>query len=224
MDEDGRRRDGPRGAEGRRPADVFVPCWRSGRPAALDFAVSSGLRVGALTLSAEDGSSNVESYAAWKRAYLHTAEHCNETGIEFVPMVVEASGGGWGADARSALRDLSRAASQLTGDSAACKAEQFAQSLSITLHRANARAILRRAPMQPSAPPALAAAHAALAGAAADAAAAAPSRPASPSRTSASAASGTPAPAAAAPLGAPHTAAAAAAVAGQAAGSSSSGP
>ena len=135
VEEDGRRRDGPRGADGRWAADVFIPCWRSGRPTALDFVVASGLRVGALTLSAEDVSSAVEAYAARKRAYLDTAARCDETGTAFAPMVVEASGGGWGADTRSSLRDLSRIA-LLTGDSAACN-EQLAQSLFITPHRAN---------------------------------------------------------------------------------------
>eukprot|EP00973_Karenia_brevis_P024501 3379831-Karenia_brevis.AAC.1 len=34
----------PQGPGARRPADVFLPRWRAGPPAALDFAVTSGLR------------------------------------------------------------------------------------------------------------------------------------------------------------------------------------
>ena len=33
---------------GRRPADVWVPQWQTGRPAAWDFAVTSGLQQGRL--------------------------------------------------------------------------------------------------------------------------------------------------------------------------------
>ena len=41
---------------------------------------------------------------------------------------------------------FSSSAAKLTGESPSEKAEQFAQSLSIILHRTNARAVLRRAP------------------------------------------------------------------------------
>jgi hypothetical protein len=170
-EEDGRRREGSRGADGRRPADIFLPCWRAGCPAALDFAVTSGLRIGALSLSAVDGASNAESYASFKRHHLDTGTHCSDEGIDFVPMIVEASGGGWGSDARRVWHELGRAASRLSGDPAAAKSEHFLQTLSITLHRANARAILRRAPTPNAALPAFAAAQAVLAGASADRAA-----------------------------------------------------
>eukprot|EP00662_Eupelagonemidae_sp_cell21_P057198 gene57198-biopygen1283 len=97
-EEDGQQRGGARGPDGRRPADVYLPCWRVGRPAALDFAVTSGLRIGAVGESAADGSAATTLYAARKRAFLDTDAHCAEQGLEFIPMVVEASGGGWGSD------------------------------------------------------------------------------------------------------------------------------
>eukprot|EP00666_Eupelagonemidae_sp_cell4sb_P017874 gene17874-biopygen36351 len=171
LPEDGARREGALGAAGRRPADVFLPCWRAGRPAALDFAVTSGLRMGSLALSAADGSAAVEAYAARKRDHLDTAAHCDEAGIDFIPMIVEASGGGWGSDSRRVWHELAHAAARLTGDPAPTKLEQLYQSLSVTLHRANARAILVRAPVPCNSLPAVAAAQAVLAGAVADQAA-----------------------------------------------------
>ena len=39
----------------RRPADVYIPRWRRGAPAALDFAVTSGLRGDILARSPVDG-------------------------------------------------------------------------------------------------------------------------------------------------------------------------
>ena len=40
----------------RRPADVYLPKWRRGAPAALDLAVTSGLRADMLNKTLDDGS------------------------------------------------------------------------------------------------------------------------------------------------------------------------
>jgi len=84
---------------------------------------------------------------------------------------MEASGGSWGPDARKMLHELSKAAARLTGDPPAEKLEQFYQTLSIALHRANARSILRRFPAPPPATSVVASAQAALARAHAESAA-----------------------------------------------------
>ena len=44
--------------EARRPADVFIPRWDLGGSAALDFAVTSGLRTNQLEQTAADGLSS----------------------------------------------------------------------------------------------------------------------------------------------------------------------
>jgi hypothetical protein len=136
---------GPQGADGRRPADVFIPHWRLGQPAAFDFAVSSGLRVGFLDESAKDGSSSGTAYAEAKRLHLDTARVCAEEGLSFIPLVCEAHGGSWGCEARVVWKEAAKSAALLSGESAALKLEHLMQSLSVTLHRANARAILGRA-------------------------------------------------------------------------------
>ena len=83
----------------RRPADVFLPKWRRGAPAALDLAVTSSLRKDLVAKSAKDGSSAVKAYEDHKRSHLDTETICREEGITFIPLVCEADGGGWGPSA-----------------------------------------------------------------------------------------------------------------------------
>ena len=80
-------------------------------------------------------------------------------------MIVEASSGSWGTTARDMFRELAKTAARLTGDPQSVKLEQSLQTLSVCVHRANARAILRRAPAIPPPHSAMAAAQAALAAA-----------------------------------------------------------
>ena len=68
-------------------------------------------------------------------------------------------------EALAVLRLLARASARLTGERPAVLAERFVQNLSITLHRANARAIVCRASAGVQTDPALAAARAELAAA-----------------------------------------------------------
>ena len=48
--------------ENRRPADVYIPKWRRGIPAALDFAVTNGLLVYLVNKSANNNSAVTEAY------------------------------------------------------------------------------------------------------------------------------------------------------------------
>ena len=131
-------------ASGRRPADIWLPRWRSGAPAALDFAVTSGLRSGLIASSAASAASAAEHYEEVKRRHLDTARCCSEVGLAFVPMVVEAHGGGWGPEARRALATLAKRDAAASGEDSAILADQLAQRLAVSLHRENARALLRR--------------------------------------------------------------------------------
>ena len=128
----------------RRPADVYIPKWRRGTPAALDFAVTSGLRKDIVGRSAEDGSSATILYEEFKRSHLDTAKLCKEEGITFIPMVCEADGGSWGPAANHVWGELAKSKSVLTGELSSTIAVQMLQSLGIILHRENARSILRR--------------------------------------------------------------------------------
>ena len=84
--------DGGRGAGHRRPADVRVAQWGLHGAAAFDLAVTSGLRAGAvLAESARSGVAAAEAYEARKRTHLQTEQHCKAEGLQFVPLVAEAS-------------------------------------------------------------------------------------------------------------------------------------
>ena len=129
---------------GRRPADIWLPGWMEDGPAALDFAVTSGLRADVLHASALDGGHSTEAYEDVKRLYLDTAAQCSAQGLQFVPLVVEAHGGGWGPSAVTLWKKLAKEYASASGihNSVACS--EIAQRLSTTLQRECARAISRR--------------------------------------------------------------------------------
>ena len=68
--EDGSDMPHPDDATQRRPADVYLPRWSSGGPAALDFAITSGLQIGSLASTAADGTAPTTSYENKKRDHL----------------------------------------------------------------------------------------------------------------------------------------------------------
>ena len=130
----------------RRPADVFLPRWRRGAPAALDIAVTSGLRSDLIDKSAVDGSNATTLYEDFKRTHLNTEQLCKDEGITFIPVVCEADGGGWGEAANRVWAELAKHKSIMTGEHSSTIATQLLQTLGLILHRENARAIIRRFP------------------------------------------------------------------------------
>ena len=128
----------------RRPADIYIPRWRRGIPAALDFAVTSGLRVDLVNKSVHDNSAATEAYERLKRTYRNTEESCQAEGISFIPVICEADGGGWGPAAHRVWSELAKTKAMLTGEQNSTIANRLLQTLGLILHRENARAILRR--------------------------------------------------------------------------------
>ena len=141
LPEDGVKRVTP---AARRPADVYIPRWHQGTPAALDFAVTSGLRANALRATLQDAGSATASYEDFKNNYLNTRSSCIDEGIQFKPMIMEAVGGGWGPTAIKVFYDLAKTKATLTGETTNTALNHIYQNLGIRLHRENARAILRR--------------------------------------------------------------------------------
>ena len=141
---DEERLEGESSQDARRPADIFLPRWHLGGSAALDFAVTSGLRGDCLADSARDGSSVLKSYEDRKRGFLDTAEKCRQAGILFVPMIIEAHSGAWGASAKKVLRELGRCTAMANGSDSRVEADRGLQALAVSLQRENARAVLRR--------------------------------------------------------------------------------
>jgi len=99
----------------RRPADVYLPTWTNGAPAALDFAVTSPQRQEAMASVGAGGPGGLELYEAFKRDHLDTASCCARQGLTFVPMVVEPTGA-WGSTALSTLSALAKRSAAYSGD------------------------------------------------------------------------------------------------------------
>ena len=141
LPEDGIKRDRP---EARRPADIFLPRWRNGSAVALDFAVTSGLRPSTIRGTLHDASAAACNYEDFKNRHLDTKRTCIDEGFEFIPMVAEAVGGGWGPAAAKVFYNLAKAKSAISGETKNTILHQLHQNLGILLHRCNARSVLRR--------------------------------------------------------------------------------
>ena len=128
---------------------MYLPRWKQGTPAALDFAVTSGLQNSMVARSAVDGTTATSIYEDYKRSHLDTEVKCREEGIEFIPMICEADGGGWGEAAHKVWSELAKRKAIIAGELNSTIANRLLQSLGIILHRENARAILRRLPTNP---------------------------------------------------------------------------
>ena len=130
----------------RRPADVYLPRWQRGTPAALDLAVTSGLQADMVDRSSEDAAAATTSYEDLKRSHLDTENKCRDDGLTFIPIVVEADGGGWGKAAHQVWSELAKRKAIIAGERDSTMVSRILQSLGIILHKENARSILRRMP------------------------------------------------------------------------------
>jgi hypothetical protein len=108
--------------------------------------VTSGLCTDRLMDSVRDYSSAAARYEGFKCSHLRTQDHCRADGLVFIPMVVEASGGGWGSEAAKVWSELAKTLALATGELRAITSARILRSLAIILHRENAHAILRRSP------------------------------------------------------------------------------
>ena len=146
---DAEEADGP--ARGRRrPADIYLPRGPGGRPAAIDFACTSGLRSDTVRSAADAPERVTESYEAFKRNVKpqgeteSTEEECTQSGFSFIPLVMESHGGGSSHTSRRTLDTIARNAAARWNESPDTASLRIAQRLSMSLRRENARAILRR--------------------------------------------------------------------------------
>eukprot|EP00438_Fugacium_kawagutii_P027391 Skav208438 [mRNA] locus=scaffold1952:148218:149072:+ [translate_table: standard] len=137
-------------ASGRRPADIYLPAWGLHGPAALDLAVSSGLRSAVLAASAQDGGHAASAYESRKRSFQNTDQQCRGQGLQFLPVVAEACGGGLAPQALVVLRTLGSLLAAKTGQATSTEVEHLYQGLSVALQRESARAVLRRLPALPA--------------------------------------------------------------------------
>ena len=125
------------------PADVYLPSWTFGAPAALDFAVTSPQRAEVLAEASRSAGAAARAYESFKRGYLDTEADCRRQGITFIPMIAETSGG-WSENAAKVFKSIAHAGSLRTGGNPRAIAERYFQNLSVSIRRANACATLRR--------------------------------------------------------------------------------
>ena len=126
-----------------RPADVYLPNWKRGQPAALDVTVISTMQQ--LT---RDRASVVPGYALQvgeERKMAAHAEACRSVGIAFTPLVVETLGG-WCQEAINTVKDIGRIQGHRLGISPSESTRHLFQRLSISLWKGNASLWIRRQP------------------------------------------------------------------------------
>ena len=125
-----------------RPADILIPHWDLGKPAALDLTVTSTLN--SSTLMEAGVTSGSAALAAEVRKHNANDAKCSELGWSCIPIAVETYGC-WGAEA---MQTLSCLASRLATRGNCSKSHATCLlygRFSLTLMRANARALLSRA-------------------------------------------------------------------------------
>ena len=131
----------------RRPADVWLPRGggrSAGRPEAIDFAVTCGIRPSRVSLACRAPEDVLQEYTEYKNNHNDTAAECQRQGFLFTPFIVEAHGGSWCPDARR-LADFT-ARQQVAAGMWAKEGLplRLAQRISCTIQVQNARAMLRR--------------------------------------------------------------------------------
>ena len=126
-----------------RPADVFLPSWLHGRPAALDVTVVSPLQAQVIQQAASVQGSAL-SVAEQRKRSVHLAD-CQRVGVSFLPMAVESLGG-WSRDALSTIRLIGHHLGTRIGLPPKDVSHHLLQRLSVTLWRFNAQMWLNRSP------------------------------------------------------------------------------
>ena len=127
----------------RRPADVYVPGWAAGVPAALDFAVTAPHRVEYLPLSTTTPAWSANQYAERKAQHLNTARICEMAGVSFVPMVVETTGA-WDVAAGAVLHRMAKHAALRHGTETPDEYQAILARCCVAVRRARAQAAIRR--------------------------------------------------------------------------------
>ena len=111
-------------------------------PAALDLAVTGGLKGDMVQRSAENCSTVVTTYEDFKRSYL-AKRHLPKGGFKLYPSDMR----GWGPTANAVWSELAKYKSVLTGKQNSTTATRLLKSLGLILLKEIARAILRQSPI-----------------------------------------------------------------------------
>ena len=127
------------------PADIYLPIWERGQPAALDVMVISTLQQQTIAASTTQGHA-LSVGEKWKMAA--QAEACHFVGVSFNPLVVESIGC-WSDRAAETIRRFGRLLGQRLGIPPPPPHTHLFQRLAIRLWRENATMWIRRTPIRP---------------------------------------------------------------------------
>ena len=126
-----------------RPADVYLPSWKGGRPAALDVTVILTMQQATI-----QGAAISQGHALLVGEVRKLAAHvdaCPAVGVSFIPIVVETLGG-MSASSVSTLACIGRLLGQRLGIPPADSTRHLFQRCAISLWRGNAALWIRRIP------------------------------------------------------------------------------
>ena len=130
-----------------RPADVLLPNWNRGRPAAVDVHVISPLQQQTLGEAASTPGHALQ--VGVRRKLVSNLSACRSVGVEFVPFVIETLGG-LSEDTISTIRAIGRAVGQRSGTSDLSRTtKHLFGRVAIALWRGNASLWLHRHPTLP---------------------------------------------------------------------------
>ena len=113
-----------------RPADLYFPCWKHGKPAALDVTVISPLQK--LTIQEASVTQGHALSVADRRKRASHQSACQAAGLSFVPLAIETLGG-WSEEAVEAIRYIGRLQGQRLGLSISETIAHLFQSLVVQL-------------------------------------------------------------------------------------------
>ncbi len=115
-----------------RPANVYLPIWKRGQPAALDVTVISTMQQQTLS-----GASITPGHALRVGKIATHAEACRAVGVSFLPLAVESLWG-WSQEAILTIASIGRLQEQRMGIPPADSIRHLFQHLPISLWMGNA--------------------------------------------------------------------------------------
>ena len=124
-----------------RPADVLAANWMMGKPAAFDFTVTSPLTSSNIPEASVTAGS--AAFAAEETKHKANDSKCAELGWVCIPIAVETYGC-WGTEAKWALSQLASHLATRQNCPKPAVVTALYQRLSMTLVRANVRALLSK--------------------------------------------------------------------------------
>ena len=126
-----------------RPADIFLPHWDRGLPAALDVSVISTLQQRTL-IGAAESQGHALSVCVERKMATHAAP-CSAVGVSFISLAFESLGGVSELAIRT-IRRIGQYLGQRLGVSPSMSTRQLFQRCSVCLWRGNATLWLHRFP------------------------------------------------------------------------------